>query len=130
MLLLFIISFLMFISFHVVSSFTFSSQRDPSHLRSGFYTPFTYFQPKPSRSDSRHFVLRPFQYLLAAGASVLRGHYLPTGVFYLGAPSPTFLPAFAFIKASFGAVLLPWDLQGFIHHISSLRITGPAHLLV
>ena len=45
MLLLFIISFLMFISFHVVSSFTFSSQRDPSHLRWGFYTPFYTFSP-------------------------------------------------------------------------------------
>ena len=45
MLLLFIISFLMFISFHVVSSFTFSSQRDPSHLRWGFYTTFYTFSP-------------------------------------------------------------------------------------
>ena len=105
MLLLFIISFLMFISFHVVSSFTFSSQRDPSHLRWGFCTPFYTFSPSHHGVIREHFVLRPFQYLLAAGASVLRGNYiyLPTGVFYLGAPSPTFLPAFAFIKASFGA---------------------------
>ena len=47
------------------------------------FTPILYFQPSPSQSDSRHFHFQPFRYLLTASATVLSGHFLPTGVFYL-----------------------------------------------
>ena len=47
------------------------------------FTPISYFQPSPSPSDSRHFHSQPFRYLLTARATVLSGHFLPTGAFYL-----------------------------------------------
>ena len=47
------------------------------------FTPILYFQPSPSQSDSRHFHFQPFRYLLTASATVLSGHFLLTGVFYL-----------------------------------------------
>ena len=126
MLFLFIISFLMFISFHVVSSFTFSSQQDPSHLRWGFYTPFYTFSPN-HRGVIRDtlFYDHFYEYLLAAGASVLREHYLP---------HRRFLPWRAFTD-----ILTSVYYQCFSCGSSSLRfaglhsyprITGPAHLLV
>ena len=52
-------------------------------LSPGFLHPILYFQPSPSQSDSRHFHFQPFRYLLTASATVLSGHFLPTGVFYL-----------------------------------------------
>ena len=72
------------------------------------FTPILYFQPSPSQSDSRHFHFQPFRYLLTASATVLSGHFLPTGVFYLtllpdifGIPNILAQPAF--IKVSLGA---------------------------
>ena len=47
------------------------------------FRPILYFQPSPSQSDSQHFHFQPFLYLLAARATVLSKHFLPTGVFYL-----------------------------------------------
>ena len=57
-----------------------------SHLSVDYrrvFTPISYFQPSPSQSDLRHFHFQPFRYLLTASATVLSGHFLPTGVFYL-----------------------------------------------
>ena len=61
-------------------------RRHPSPFRGlspGFLHPILYFQPCPLQSDSRHFHFQPFCYLLTASATVLSGHFLPTGVFYL-----------------------------------------------
>ena len=126
MLLLFIISFLMFIYFISCCVFIhiFFSTRSLTFAL-GFLHPILYFQPKPSRSDSRHFVLRPFQYLLAAGASVLRGHYLPTGAFYLGAFTGILTCVCVYRGFSRGSSSL-----GFAGLHSYPRIAGPAHLLV
>ena len=62
--------------------------------------PFYTFKPSPSKSDSRHFHFQPFRYLLAVSATVLSGHFLPTGAFYLTLLYQHFKPAF--IKASPG----------------------------
>ena len=50
------------------------------------FTLILYFQPSPSLSDSRHFhfnLSKIFFHSLTASATVLRGHFLPTCVFYL-----------------------------------------------
>ena len=48
-----------------------------------FFPPILYFQPSALQRDSPHFHFQPFRYLLTASATVLSGHFLPTGVFYL-----------------------------------------------
>ena len=73
------------------------------------FTPILQFQPSPSQSDSRHFNFQSFRYLLTASATVLSGHFLATGAFYL-----------MLIHRHFTCVLpgkpavLPCSLQGFI----------------
>ena len=47
------------------------------------FRPILYFQPIPCRVICDTFIFRPFHYLLTASATVLSGHFLPTGVFYL-----------------------------------------------
>ena len=47
------------------------------------FRPILYFQPSPSKSDSQHFHFQPFRYVRTASATVLSGHFLPAGVFYL-----------------------------------------------
>ena len=47
------------------------------------FTLILYFQPSPSQRYLQHFHFQPFRYLLTASATVLSGHFLPTGVFYL-----------------------------------------------
>ena len=46
------------------------------------FTLILYFQSSPSQSDSWHFHFQPFRHFLTASATVLSGHFLPTGVFY------------------------------------------------
>ena len=65
------------------SHFLFDIIPHPSVDSRQVFTPILYFQPSPSQSDSRHFHFQPFRYLLTASATVLSGHFLPTGVFYL-----------------------------------------------
>ena len=68
------------------SSFTFAFRHHPSPFSVDYrrvFTPILYFQLSPSQSDLRHFHFQPFRYLLTASATVLSGHFLPTGVFYL-----------------------------------------------
>ena len=51
-------------------------------LSPGFLHPILYFQPSPSQSDSQHF--RLFNHsVLAASATALSEHFLPTGIFYV-----------------------------------------------
>ena len=78
------------------------------------FTPILYFQPSPSQSDSRHFHFQPFRYLLTASATVLSGHFLPTGVFYLTL-LPDIFGTTCFYQGFTGSwQLLSWKLQGFI----------------
>ena len=83
MLVLIFILFLFFIC--RFSSFTFSFRHHPSPFRGlspGFYIHFV-LSASPSHSDSRHFHFLPFRYFLTASATVLSGHFLLTGGFYL-----------------------------------------------
>ena len=65
------------------SHFLFDIIPHPSVDYRQVFRPILYFQPSPSQSDLRHFHFQPFRYLLTASATVLSGHFLPTGVFYL-----------------------------------------------
>ena len=97
------------------SHFLFNIIPHPSVDYRQVFRPILYFQPSPSQSDSRHFHFQPFRYLLTASATVLSGHFLPTGVFYLtllpnifGTSQhfwriPDILAQPAFIKISLGA---------------------------
>ena len=67
----------------VHSHFLFDIIPHPSVDYRQVFRPILYFQPSPSQSDLRHFHFQPFRYLLTASATVLSGHFLPTGVFYL-----------------------------------------------
>ena len=48
-----------------------------------FLDPFCTFSPAHRRVIRDTFIFQPFRYLLTASATVLSGHFLPTGVFYL-----------------------------------------------
>ena len=72
-------SFVVFLYSH----FLFDIIPHPSVDYRQVFRPILYFQPSPSQSDLRHFHFQPFRYLLTASATVLSGHFLPTGVFYL-----------------------------------------------
>ena len=48
-----------------------------------FLDPFCTFSPAHRRVICDTFIFQPFHYLLTASATVLSGHFLPTGVFYL-----------------------------------------------
>ena len=115
-------SFVIF--FH--SHFLFDIIPHPSVDSRQVFTPILYFQPSPSQNDSRHFHFQPFRYLLTASATVLSGHFLPTGVFYLKF-LPDILEQPAFIKASLGAVSYFSKFAG-LH--TDLQNTDPTHLFV
>ena len=63
--------------FFSAPSFTFS------WTIAGFLHPFHTFSPAHRRVICDSFIFWPFCYLLTANATVLRGHFLPTDVFYL-----------------------------------------------
>ena len=48
-----------------------------------FLDPFCTFSPAHHRVIRNTFIFQPFSYLFTASATVLSGHFLPTGVFYL-----------------------------------------------
>ena len=115
-------SFIIFLHSH----FLFDIIPHPSVDYRQVFRPILSFQPSSSQSDLRHFHFQPFRYLLTTSATVLRGHFLPTGVFYL-----TFLPDIlaqpAFIMASLGAGSYSLKFVGL--HTDS-RNTDLAHLFV
>ena len=78
------------------------------------FRPVLYFQPSPSQSGSRHFHFQPFRYLLTAWATVLSGHFLPTGVFLPYAPSYHFWHNLRLSRLPWEPAVIPWNLQGFI----------------
>ena len=65
------------------SHFLFDIIPNPSVDYRQVFIPILQFQPSPLQSDSRHFHFQPFRYLLTPSATVLRGHSLPAGIFYL-----------------------------------------------
>ena len=67
-----------------------------------FLDPFCIFSPAHRRVICDTFIFQPFHYLLTASATVLSGHFLPTGVFYLTL-LPKILAQPAFIKVLLGA---------------------------
>ena len=74
----------------------------------GFLHSFYTFSPAHRTVIRDTFIFQPFCYLLTTSATVLSGHFLPTGVFYLtllpdifGIPNILAQPAF--IKVSLGA---------------------------
>ena len=77
-----------------------------------FLHPFCTFSPAHRRVIRDTFIFQPFRYLLAASATTLSGHFLPTGVFYL-----TLLHRHFNLRLSrlpWEPAVLPWSLQGFI----------------
>ena len=88
------------------------------------FTPILYFQPSLSQSDSRHFHFQPFRYLLTASATVLSGHFLPTGVFY---SFPTFWHNLLLSRFRWEPAVTFLKVAG-LH--TDPRNTDPAHLFV
>ena len=67
----------------------------------GFLHPFYTFSPAHRKVIHDTFIFQLFRYLLTASATVLSGHFLPTGVFYL-----TLLHRYFNLHLS---RLLPWE---------------------
>ena len=115
------------------SHFLFDIIPHPSMDYRQVFRPILYFQPSPSQSDLRHFHFQPFRYLLTASATVLSGHFLPTGVFYL-----TLLPNIFGTFLTFWHNLLlsrfHWEPAVTFLKVAGLhtdpRNTDPAHLFV
>ena len=92
-----------------------------------FLDPFSTFSPVHRRAICDTFIFQPFHYFLTASATVLSGHFLPTGVFYLTLLPNSFgtFPTFLAHSRHFGTTcfhqaftgswqLLFWKLLGFI----------------
>ena len=100
-------------------------RRHPEPFR-WVFTSILYFQSRSSQSDSRNFHLFNLS-VLAASATALRGHFLPTGVFYL-----TLLYRHFNLRLSrfpWELAVLPLSLQSFIL-ISSKYRPGPSVCLM
>ena len=114
-------SFVVFLRSHFLFDIIPHPSMDYHHI----FRPILYFQPSPSKSDLQHFHFQPFRYLLTASATVLRGHFLPTSVFYL-----TLLPDI------FGTTCIYQGFSGnrqlFLENCSHTdpRNTDPAHLFL
>ena len=67
-----------------------------------FLDPFCTFSPAHRRVIRDTFIFQPFRYFLTTSATVLSGHFLPTGVSYL-ILLPDILTQPAFIKVLLGA---------------------------
>ena len=65
------------------SHFLFDIIPHPSMDYRQVFRPILYFNPAHRRVIRDTFIFRPFHYLLTASATVLSGHFLPTGVFDL-----------------------------------------------
>ena len=98
-----------------------------------FLDPFCTFSPAHSRAIRNTFIFRPFHYLLIASATVLSGHFLPTGFFYL-----TLLPnIFGTFPTFWHNLLLSrfhWEPAVTFLKVAGLhtdpRNTDPTHLFV
>ena len=85
-----------------------------------FLDPFCTFSPAHRRVIHDTFILRPFHYLLTASGTVLRGHFLPTNVFYrtllpnIFGTFPTFRHNLLLSRFHWELVVNFLKLQGFI----------------
>ena len=95
------------------SHFLFHIIPHPSMDYRQVFRPVLYFQPSPSQSDWRHFYSQPFRYLLTLSATILSGHFLPTGVFYF-MPYLTFWHNLLLSRLPWDPAVIPQNLQGFI----------------
>ena len=96
LLLFFICRFSLFTFFFLTSSLTL-----PWTI-ARFLDPFCTFSSAHRRVIRDTIIFQPFRYLLTASATVLSGHFLPTGDFYLTL-IPNILAQPAFIKVLLGA---------------------------
>ena len=121
-------SFILFFIFVVVlHSLLFNVIPHPSVDYCRVFTPILYFQPSPSQSYSRHFhfnISEIFFHSFTASATVLSGHFLHTGIFYVTLLHRHFP---AFIKTSLGAGSS--SLNFAVFHTDP-RNTDPVHLFV
>ena len=131
--LIFILLLLLFFICQLHSHFLFDIIPHPSVDYRQVFRPILYFQPSPSQSDLRHFHFQPFRYLLTASATVLSGHFLPTGVFYL----MLFPDIFVTFPAFWHNLLLSrfhWELAATFLKVAGLHTdlqnTDLAHLCV
>ena len=116
--------------FHFVVVLLIAFRHHPSPFRGlspGFLHPILYFQLSPSQSDLRHFHLFNHS-VLAASATALSGHFLPTGVLYL-----TLLPNIFGTTCFYQS--LPGSQQFFLEvfrasYWSSKHRPGPALCLI
>ena len=79
-----------------------------------FLDPFCTFSPAYRRVIRNTFIFQPFCYLLTASATVLSGHFLPTGAFSPCTPSWHFGTTCFYQGFTGSRQLLSWKLQGFI----------------
>ena len=98
----FVVVTVLHLSFFFIRIFFSTSSLTLRGLSPGFLDPFCTFGPTYCRVIRDTFIFQPFRYLLTASATVLSGHFLPTGVFYLTL-LPDILAQPAFIKVSLGA---------------------------
>ena len=94
--------------------------------RARFLDPFCTFSPAHRRMICDTFTFQPFRYFLTTSATVLSGHFLPTGVFYLRL-LPDILSQPVFIKVSVGVGSYSSKFVG-LH--TDPRNTDPAHQFV
>ena len=115
------------------SHFLFDIMPHPSVDYRQVFRPILYFQPSPSQSDSRHFLFQPFRYLFIASATVLSGHFLPTGVFYLML-LPNIFGTFPTFWHNLLLSRFHWEPAVTFLKVAGLhtdpRNTDPAHLFV
>ena len=98
-----------------------------------FLGPFCTFSPAHCRVICDTFIFQPFHYLLTARATVLGGHFLPIGVFYL-----TLLPGIFGTFSTFWHNLLLsrfyWEPAVTFMKVAGLHTdpenTDPVHLSV
>ena len=115
------------------SHFLFDIIPHPSVDYRQVFRPILYFQPSPSQSDLQqfHFAITPLSPY--ASATVLGGHFLPTGVFYL-----TLIPDIFDTFSTFWHNLLlsrfHWEPAVTFLKVAGLHTdpqnTDPAHLFV
>ena len=91
------------------------------------------FSPAHRRVICNTFIFQPFRYLLNASTTVLSGHFLLTGIFYLMLIPDIFGTFLTFLN-NLLLSRFPWELPVTFLKVAGLHIdprnTDPAHLFV
>ena len=98
----FVVVAVLHLSFFFIHIFFLTSSLTLPWTIARFLDPFCTFSSAHRRVIRDTFIFQPFRYLLTASATVLSGHFLPTGDFYLTL-IPDILAKPAFIKVLLGA---------------------------